>query len=51
MSEVGNVDADEESYECGNCGAIYNTILPRHWLPVSCYECNERYPWIRVSDD
>lgn len=42
-------DAEQVRYECANCGAVFNTILPPEWLPPTCYECNERHPWEKTD--
>lgn len=38
-------DGDADSYECENCGALFNTILERWTLPRKCWKCGAVRPW------
>lgn len=43
-------DYKEYTFECVECGAIYNTHHP-DYQPSDCYECGTQHPWERKQAD
>lgn len=37
-------------YRCVGCDSRFEATEDEEWLPVSCDDCGERYPWREIRN-